>query len=68
MVLIPDYYRGKLKDPKTDGVMDFLKEQTQWPKLKADWEDKILPHAKQLGAKAFGAIGRCHCVNCDGTW
>ena len=60
MVIIPDYYRGEMKDPTGFGpdVVEFLKNQTNWAKLKADYEEKILPYAEKHGAKTFGAIGK----------
>ena len=66
MVIIPDYFRGKICDvskllAKGDfaAMMTFLKTETVWNgKLKDDWEKSILPYATQNGAKSFGVIGK----------
>ena len=57
---MPDYYRGTLCDPSTDGdkVPGFLKEHTQWKPLKEDWEQKIRPFAENKGAQVYGTIGK----------
>ena len=35
LVLLPDYYRDrKFHDPKNGGTVEFVREQTQWSKLK----------------------------------
>ena len=62
MVIIPDYYRGKLlinpMTAKQEDAVKFVKNKTQWEgNLKVDWEEKIQPYALQHGAKTFGAIG-----------
>jgi len=60
LVVMPDYYRdGRFQDPTKPGTMEFLKEHTQWSKLKKDVDDVVLPFAEGLGAKSFGAIGTC---------
>ncbi len=60
MVLIPDYYRGKLNDPSKPNARtgEFIKNETDWQELKKDWEKVICPYAKRLGAKSIGAIGQ----------
>ncbi len=62
MVIIPDYYRGKICDvtkENFDTIMTFLKTESAWDgKLKEDWEKSICPYATKLGAKSFGAIGK----------
>ena len=60
LVLIPDYYRGKMKDPTEDGLVEFLAAETDWSKLRQDWEGKIAPYAKEHGAKIFGTVGEFH--------
>lgn len=58
MVIIPDYYRGTLKDPREgQGVKEFIVDQSNWNKLQKDWEDITTPYAKEHGAETFGAIG-----------
>ena len=61
MVIIPDYFRGKMVNPDTSTweiILESVKEVSQWrPQLKEDWEKKILPYAKSHGAKTFGTIG-----------
>jgi len=60
LVVLPDYYRdGKFHDVKNPGTMEFLKDQSDWSKLKVDFEDKVLPFARENGATTFGAIGTC---------
>ncbi|XP_059096384.1 carboxymethylenebutenolidase homolog [Tigriopus californicus] len=59
MVIIPDYYRGTLKDPREGGVKDFIVDQSNWNQLQKDWEDITAPYAKEHGAETFGAIGTC---------
>jgi len=60
LVVMPDFYRdGRFHDPKNPGTPEFLKEHTQWSKLKGDVEDVVLPFAKEKGATSFGAIGTC---------
>ena len=59
-MVAPDYYRdGKFHDPKNPGTMEFLKDQSQWSKLKEDFEGKVLPFVQGKGATSFGAIGTC---------
>ncbi len=57
MVLIPDYFRGRSQNPTSPGTMEFIKDVSQWSKLKLDWEERVLPYAKKHGAKTFGAMG-----------
>ena len=64
MVIMPDYYRGTFKDPRTGGALEFLIEETQWSELQRDWEDKVCPYAKEHGAKSFGAIGNLNFKFC----
>jgi len=60
LVILPDFYRDrKFHDPKNPGTMEFLKEKSQWNELKVDFEEKVLPFAKENGAVSFGAIGTC---------
>lgn len=63
MVLMPDYYRGKTKDPfnsPQEETKAFLIQESNWEgQLKGDWENTILPHAEKLGAKTIGTIGTC---------
>ena len=42
--------RGKWQDPTAPGTVEFLKENTNWSKLKEDWENIVLPFAKNKGA------------------
>ena len=59
-MVAPDYYRNrKFHDPKNPGTMEFLKDQSQWSKLKEDFEGKVLPFVEGKGATSFGAIGTC---------
>ena len=58
LVILPDYYRGKMKDPAEDGLVEFVTAETQWSKLKLDWEEKIAPYAKKHGAQVFGSVGK----------
>ena len=46
---MPDFYRGTWKDPSSPDVGQFLKDQTQWDKLKADLDNIVMPFAKQKG-------------------
>ena len=61
MVIIPDYYRGKICDvtkENFDTIMTFLKTESVWEgKLKEDWEKSICPYATKNGATSFGTIG-----------
>ena len=61
MVIIPDYYAGKMINPMTSAreeLVAFVKNETDWEaNLKATWETKIKPYAVNHGAKTFGAIG-----------
>jgi len=61
MVIIPDYYRGKMINLMTsprEEVVEVMKKLTQWEEtLKVDWEEKIQPYALKHGAATFGAIG-----------
>ena len=61
MVILPDYYCGKMVNPMTtprEQLVEFVKNETQWEDtLKKVWEEKIMPYAVQHGAKIFGSIG-----------
>lgn len=60
MVLIPDYFRGKVYDVTKLPMEELLaafKEETWEKKLKDDWEKALLPYAKKHGAKSFGTTG-----------
>ena len=61
MVLIPDYYRGKSKDPMTsppEETKAFLIDESNWEgQIKGDWENLILPYAEKHGAKSIGTLG-----------
>jgi hypothetical protein len=61
MVIIPDYFCGKMINPMTsprEEVMEVVQNVTQWDEtLKVDWEEKIQPYALKHGATTFGAIG-----------
>ncbi|TRY78033.1 hypothetical protein TCAL_16709 [Tigriopus californicus] len=59
MVIVPDYYRGTMKDPTEPDLVEFVKKNTQWEQLKVDIEKTVLPYAKGQGAKVFGTIGTC---------
>merc|ERR1719494_1322391 len=59
LVIMPDFYRGIFHDKTVPGLPEFLKEQTQWSKLKQDVENIVLPMAKSLGGNSFGCIGTC---------
>jgi len=60
MVLIPDWYRnGDGRSPMDSDVVDFIKRNTDWAKLEKDLTEKVLPFAKQQGAKRFGSVGTC---------
>ena len=50
LVVMPDFYRGTWKDPTSPDVVQFIKEKTQWSKLKLDLENIVLPFAKSKGA------------------
>ncbi len=56
---MPDYFRGRWQDPSQPGTPQFVKEVTQWPRLKLDWEERILPYARRNGARTFCAMGTC---------
>jgi len=58
LVVMPDFYRGTWKDPTQPDVVQFIKDQTNWTKLKVDLE-KVLSFAKKKGASTFGALGTC---------
>ena len=49
LVVMPDFYRGAWKDPTSPDVVQFLKDQTQWSKLKLDLDNIVLPFAKNKG-------------------
>ena len=65
MVVIPDYYRGKSKDPFTspqNETVKFLIDESNWNgQLKADFEDTVLPYLEKLGAKSIGTLGTFRC-------
>ena len=69
MVIIPDYYRGKICDvtkENLDTIMTFLKTESVWDgKLKEDWEKSICPYATKNGAISFGTIGKKYNVPQD---
>ena len=59
MVIMPDWYRGKLQGP-VEGMEKlalFIKAETNWEAIKADFQKKVRPYAEKHGAKVFGAIG-----------
>lgn len=62
MVILPDYYAGKMINPETspkEELLEFVKKETDWEgTLKSVWENKIRPYAVNHGAKTFGAIGK----------
>lgn len=62
MVIIPDYYRGKICDvtkENFDTITTFIKTESAWDgKLKEDWEKSIFPYATKNGATCFGTIGK----------
>ena len=72
MVIIPDYYRGKICDvtkENLDTIMTFLKTESVWDgKLKVDWEKSICPYAIKNGAVSFGTIGKKKIVMYLRTW
>ena len=49
LVVMPDFYRGSWKDPSSPDVVQFLKDQTQWSKLKLDLDNIVMPFAKNKG-------------------
>jgi len=59
LVIIPDFYRGTWRDPTAPDVVQFIKDQTNWDKLKQDFENIVLPFAKSKGAAKFGSVGTC---------
>jgi hypothetical protein len=61
MVLVPDYYRGEMRDPTVDkDFMAFMQRQSNWAgQLEQDWLKRIRPHALKHGAKRFGSLGTC---------
>ena len=69
MVIIPDYYRGKICDvtkENLDTIMTFLKTESVWDgKLKEDWEKSVCPYATKNGAISFGTIGKKYNVPQD---
>lgn len=62
MVILPDYFRGKMIDPHKEPMEDviaFTRTHFNWAgKMKEDWEKKVKPYAEKHGAKTFGAIGK----------
>jgi len=59
LVIMPDFYRGDMCEPTEARIGTFIKEVTNWDKLKVDWEQKIKPYAEKHGAKTYGAVGTC---------
>jgi len=59
MVILPDWFRGKMQDPAEgrEKTVAFIREQTQWDSLRRTWQEKIKPYADSHGAKTYGAIG-----------
>ena len=61
-VIIPDYYRGKMKDPFTspqEETVKFLIDESNWTgQLKSDFENSILPLLERNGAKSIGTLGK----------
>lgn len=49
LVVIPDFYRGEWRSPTAPDVVPWIKEKTQWMKLKLDLENIVLPFAKSKG-------------------
>ena len=56
---MPDYFRhGRFMAPTDPAAPSFVKEVTQWKKLRKDWEQKIVPYAKKHGAETFAVVGK----------
>ena len=70
---MPDYYRGEMLDPSTEGadVPGFIKKKTVWKTLDEDWKQKVQPFAEKKGAQVYGTVGKekktfdFHCFVCD---
>ena len=59
LVIMPDFYRGDMCEPTEARIGTFIKDVTNWDKLKVDWEQKIKPYAEKHGAQTYGAVGTC---------
>jgi len=62
LVIMPDFYRGTWRDPSDPAATDvvqFIRDQTNWDKLKKEVDNIVLPFAKSKGAKSFGSLGTC---------
>ncbi len=61
LVILPDWYRGKLQDPAEgpEKLVPFIKAETKWDVIKSDWQKKVRPFAEKSGAKVFGTVGTC---------
>jgi len=59
LVVIPDYYRGTWRDPTAPDVVQFIKDNTSWDKLRVDIDNIVLPFVKSKGATRIAAIGTC---------
>merc|ERR1711892_169338 len=60
LVIMPDFYRGTWRDPSDPAATDvvqFIRDQTNWDKLKKEVDNIVLPFAKSKGAKSFGLLG-----------
>ena len=53
LVIIPDFYRGTYREPTAPDVVQWLKEVTNWTKLKQTFEDIVMPFARTKGDKLF---------------
>ena len=49
LVIIPDFYRGTHREPTAPDVFTWMKEVTDWSKLKRAFEDIVMPFAKNKG-------------------
>ena len=49
LVVMPDFYRGEWRSPTAPDIATWIKEKTQWTKLKQDLEKIVLPFAKSKG-------------------
>ena len=49
LVIIPDFYRGSYREPTAPDVVQWLKEVTNWSKLKQTFEDIVMPFARSKG-------------------
>ena len=58
-MVVPDHYRGKMQtlEHGMDKVVEFIKAETDWAKIKAEFEATVRPYAERHGAKVFGTIG-----------